>query len=153
MVGDNNKSRCPECGATWGDGLTCEAAFYQMLFWENEEPSRGEVHHLAVLAYHLQHPSLYSPEGLIYGIRLLEDFVGGRVSTEQVRKNNRTKVDSGQRQWKIRAKPGNEANYSHPVAWHITAVDVVKAGADRYVDSVRAWAQSILDDMRSCGNL
>ncbi len=149
----SDPSRCPECGAAWRDGLTCEAAFHQMLFWENEEPSRGAVHHLAVLAYHLQHPSLYSPEGLQYGIQLLVEFVDRGVAPEQVRKNNRASVDSSRREWKIRPKPGEEAHYPHPITWRMTAVDVVKTGADHYVDSVRAWAQSVLNDLRSSGNL
>ena len=50
--------RCPECGAVLHDGETCEAYFHQMLFWEAENPANGEVHHLAVLCYHLQHPHL-----------------------------------------------------------------------------------------------
>ncbi len=58
-------ARCPECETPWTNGHTCQGSFYQMLGWESERPSvLGEVHHLMVLCYHLQHPSLYSPEGL-----------------------------------------------------------------------------------------
>ena len=55
---------CSECGETLADGRTCADDFHQLLFWENERPELGEVHHLLVLCYHLQHPSLYSAEGL-----------------------------------------------------------------------------------------
>jgi Family of unknown function (DUF5946) len=60
-----------------------------MLFWENENPGYGQVHHLMVLSYHLQHPSLYSPEGLSAAIHLLTDFWERGVPTEEVRKRNR----------------------------------------------------------------
>ena len=150
---EDNPNACPECGATWQAGLTCQDCFNQMLYWENEVPRRGAIHHLAVLAYHLQHPSLYSPEGLKYGLQLLEEFVERGTTPGQIRKKNRSAVDSGQREWKIRPRPGDEARYPHPVAWHMTALDVVNAGADRYIDSVREWARSILDDLRSSENI
>src|SRR5512145_2930017 len=65
----------PECNAPWQEGQTCQDHFHQMLFWENEHPPLGEVHHLMVLCYHLQHPSLYAPEGLEYAKGLLVDFI------------------------------------------------------------------------------
>ena len=55
--------KCPECGAAWKAEESCETYFHQMLFWEAEHPAYGaEVHHLLVLCYYLQHPSLYSPD-------------------------------------------------------------------------------------------
>jgi hypothetical protein len=150
---DLTQQTCPECGAIWRTGVTCEDHFHQMLYWENEDPERGVVHHLMVLGYHLQHPSLYSPDGLAYSLGLLVDFVEHGISTEQARKQNRSRVDSSQRNWKIRGKPGSQGSYSHPVRWHMTAQDVVNAGAERYVESVQQWARSILDDLRASGNL
>jgi len=85
---------CSECGAVLQDEKTCQDHFYQMLFWENEYPGYGEVHHLTVLCYHLQHPSLYSPEGLSGGIQLLADFVERGVTPEDSRKRSRAAVDS-----------------------------------------------------------
>ena len=110
------------------------------------------VHHLMVLGYHLQHPNLYSPEGLEYSLRLLVDFVEHGVSTQQVRRRARATVNSGQRKWKIRGKPGSRGSYEHPVRWSMTAFDVMNAGADRYIDSVQQWVRSILADLRSTEN-
>jgi hypothetical protein len=87
-------SFCPECGAPWQVGLTCADCFHQMLYWENENPLLGAVHHLMVLAYHLQHPSLYSPEGLAYSLQLLADFLKHDLTPEQARKQNRFVVSS-----------------------------------------------------------
>jgi hypothetical protein len=46
-----------------------------MLYWEAEYSEYGVVHHLMVFCYHLQHPRLYSPQGLEVGKRLLTDFL------------------------------------------------------------------------------
>jgi hypothetical protein len=112
-----------------------------MLYWENEVPALGEVHHLMVLCYYLQHPTLYSPDGLQNGIELLEDFVERGLSPAEARRQNRSQVDSGSRVWKITARPGQTGNYPHPMDWKMTAVDVVAAGRDAYVESVRRWAR------------
>jgi len=60
-----------------------------MLYWENEVLANGEVHHLLVLCYHLQHPRLYSPAGLGYAIQLLRDFLVGGLSPQEVRRESR----------------------------------------------------------------
>ncbi len=106
---------CPECGATWHDGETCENDFHQMLFWEHEDSSRWEVHHLTVLCYHLQHPSLYSQDGLANGIQLLTAFVRDGISPAEIRRTNSDKVNSLNRDWKITARPDSRAG-SNPSA-------------------------------------
>ncbi len=98
--------RCPECGTPWPDNVTCESLFHQMLFWEAENPALGEVHHLTVLCYHLQHPSLYSPDGLREGRRLLVGFLCDHDTPSQARRTTRANVDSSRRTWKIKGTPG-----------------------------------------------
>lgn len=142
---------CPECGAIWQEGQTCQDYFYQMLAWEHEKPGNWAVHHLTVLCYHLQHPSLYSPEGLRYGIGLLEDFVGRGLLPEQVRKQHRAAVDSSQRAWKITGRPDSYGAYDRPVHWTMTAANVIENGIDNYCDSVRAWARSMHESLKSAG--
>src|SRR5687768_18585806 len=96
---------CPECGAPQVGGKTCQDDFHQMLYWESEDPTLGEVHHLMVLCYHLQHPGLYSPEGLTAAKNLLVSFLEEGLSTEEVRRRNRSRLDSGKRTFKIKATP------------------------------------------------
>lgn len=136
---------CPECGAAWADGRTCADDVHQLLFWENERPELGEVHHLMVLCYHLQHPSLYSAEGLAHARRLLADFVAGGLSPAEVRQRQRAAVDSGQRGWSITGRPGNHGAYERPPLWTMRAQDVVAVGIERYSDSVRRWAADVYD--------
>ena len=144
---------CPECGALWDEGMTCENAFHQMLYWENEDPTKGTVHHLMVLGYHLQHPGLYSPDGLAYSLQLLVDFLEHEVTPQQARNSAPSGVDSSKRTWKIRGKPGAQGAYLHPVRWRMTAQDVVNSGTERYTMQVQAWVRSILADLRASGNL
>ena len=148
-----NQSSCPQCGAQVNNGVTREYNFHQSLYWENENPQRGEVHHLMVLAYHLQHPSFYSPEGLEHGIQLLVDFIEHGISPQLVLKNNQMAVDSTHRKWNIGAKAGRQAAYKDPVHWKMTIQAVVCAGPDQYIESVQDWSRAIFADLRSSGNL
>jgi hypothetical protein len=145
-------TQCLECGAALPEGVTCRDHFDQMLYWEAENSANWAVHHLMVLCYHLQHPSLYSPEMLNGGMGLLADFVERGITTEQVRKRDRDKVDSGKRTWKIKGTPESHGVYKHPITWTMTAADVTGAGEPNYCDSVRAWSQSMLEALRLSGN-
>lgn len=134
---------CPECGAVWPDGRTCADDFHQMLYWENERPELGEVHHLMVLCYQLQHPGLYSAEGLTHALQLLAEFVEGGLSPAEARRRQRAAVDSGGRGWSVTARPGNRGRYEQQPAWTMRAADVVGGGIDAYLTNVRVWAEQV----------
>jgi hypothetical protein len=144
--------KCPECGTAWSEGKTCQDHLHQTLFWEAENPSYGEVHHLMVLCYHLQHPSLYSPEGLNEAKRLLVEFLEHGVTPDEARKRNRAQVDSSKRKWKIKGTATSHNSYDRPMQWTMTAADVIADGANRYCDNVRRWAQSIRQVLKATGN-
>lgn len=117
-----------------------------MLYWEAERPELGVVHHLAVLCYHLQHPSLYSQEGLLHGIKLLDEFING-VTPAESRKLHSTTVDSGHRTFNITARPDNYGEYPQPISWKMTVTDVIEAGINHYIESVEAWVHAIHADL------
>jgi hypothetical protein len=144
---------CPECGAAGRGGKRCEDDFHQMLAWESEDPTLWEVHHLMVLCYHLQHPSLYSPDGLAWAKGMLVEFVEHDVTTEDMRRRNRTRLDSGNRKWKIKGTPDLHGSYAQPVQWTMTASDVTAGTTSDYCDNVRAWARSVLVSLKASGNL
>ena len=135
--------KCPECGARLAAEQTCRDHFHQMLFWENEDPTRWAVHHLMVLCYHLQQPSLYSAKGLATARGLLTDFIERGLSPEEVRKKNSGPVASGARDWTITARPGNQGAYDRPSRWTMMAADVVADGPENYVVNVRTWASEV----------
>jgi hypothetical protein len=135
---------CPQCGAVWQADQTCESYFHQLQFWEFEEPkTRFEVHHLMVLSYHLQHPALYSEEGLHQAILLLREFLEQGTATSEIRKRSHRSVNFRQRSWSIRGSALSRGSYDHEITWPMTVADVVAAGEEAYVEQVRKWAASI----------
>lgn len=149
---DVQQTRCAECQAVWAGGKTCDDDFYQMLFWENEDPENGIVHHLMVLCFHLQHPSRYSQGGLAYALGLLVDFVEKGLPPQQVRRQAREEVNSKNREWKVTSRSSAPGAYRRPVRWSMVAADVVAAGPEHYIETVRLWAQKTLEDLRASGN-
>lgn len=147
-----NPQICPECGADWSDGQTCTDHFHMMLFWEYDY-QLPDVHHLLVLCYHIQHPSLYSPETLRWAIGTLTEFAETDLSPQALRECIQHSVDSGVRKHKIAGTPESHGSYTLPVAWTMTAADVVAAGVEQYYDSVRAWAAAAVAALRASGNI
>ena len=145
-------ARCPACGADWADAPPCTEHFHQMIGWELDH-QLYDVHHLLVLCYYLQHPELYSPDGLAYAQKLLVDFVEGGVSPQAMRQRIGGVVDSGTRAFKITGTPESHGSYAHPVRWTLRAADVTAAGIDHYYASVRQWAAATLQALRELGNL
>ena len=146
--------RCPDCGAAWQGNLTCQDHFHQCLSWESESPDQPRaVHHLLVLCYYLQHPQLYSAQGLEEAKQLLTAFVEQAARPGDVRQQQRATVDSGTRTWKIIGTPTSHGAYAHPIQWPIPIVDVTAGDLDGYLDRVRAWARATLEALKTTGNL
>lgn len=140
------EKRCPACGAA---GDNCETDFHQTLFWENEYPDLTlDVHHLLVLCYHLQHPHLYSVEGLENALGLLKNFVVDGLSPQAVRKLNAPKVDSGKRKFTVTARPDSIGSYPKQPLWTIYLTDVVAGGVEDYRANIKKWAESIYEAIR-----
>jgi hypothetical protein len=144
---------CPECGTVWPEGQTCQDDFHQMLAWEFQTPRLWEVHHLTVLCYYLQHPSLYSPVALAGARQLLVEFVEQGAAPQEVRRRDRDTVDSSKRTWNFKGTTDAHGAYRHPIVWPMTAARVVAGGTEQYCANVRAWAASILAALRASGNL
>lgn len=145
--------RCPHCGGLNAYDTTCEDNFHQMLFWESEFPELWSVHHMMVLCYHLQHSHLYSTDGLVGAMSLLHDFVVMGLSSEDVRARDSMKLDSGNRAWKIKAAADSVGVYEQDITWTMTTSDVVKDGADSYVENVKLWAKSVYECLKYSKNL
>ncbi len=147
-------TRCTACGAAWQDNLTCQDHFHQCLSWESEYPDKTQaVHHLLVLCYYLQHPQLYSPQGLQEAKQLLAAFVEQTARPREVRRQQHASVDSGKRTWKITGTPTSYGAYARPIQWPVTIGDVTAGNLDGYLERVRAWARSTLEAIEASGNL
>ena len=123
-------------------GTTCEADFHSLLGWEHERPEFLAVHHLTVLAYHLQHPHLYSPEGLVYAQRLLADFLVGLTPTA-ARARHGAGLDSGKRSWRVKGTNESHGIYAPRPEWTMAAADVLTAGIDEYLERAEQWARTV----------
>jgi hypothetical protein len=142
---------CPDCGAVLTNGQPCETHFHQMLFWENEDPANWRVHHLTVLCYYLQHPALYSPEGLEHGRHLLKRFIEDGESPEQMRQETKGSAASNNRNWKIKGTADSHGAYNTPIMWQMNAADIVAGGIANYYQNVKRWAATVhkqLNDMK-----
>ena len=121
--------------------MTHHASPGQALAWEFEDPAGvGSVHHLTVLCYYLQHPSLLSPRALTEARSLLDEFVERGTSPREVRLRNRGPLDSGRRAWRLTGPP---ASYERLPSWTMTVAEVVHGGRDGWCDRVRDWARSV----------
>lgn len=122
-----------------------------MLFWEHEVAENGSVHHIMVLSYYLQHPSLYSQTGLQYARQLLRDFVIQRISPTQIRSEHKALLNSRDRKWNVTSRRDPKGSYGCPVHWKMTCRDVVDAGIQQYIASVQTWAGTIVDTLQILG--
>jgi hypothetical protein len=145
-------TKCPACGADWTDGQTCIDHFHLMSAWELDN-QLYDVHHLMVLCYHLQHPGLYSPEGVALAKKLLVEFLEDGIDPQAMRRHIGGVVDSGKRSYRIKGTSGSQGKYANSVRWEMVAADVTRAGIKRYYDSVQRWADSILQVLHESGNL
>src|SRR4051812_49297138 len=113
-----SKSTCFECGAIRTDGLTCQDDFYALLAYESAiDDLTPDIHMLMVLSYYIQHPHLYSPEGLAWAIHQLADAVDHGMPSSEIRRRGRDEVASDKRDWKVTGTPEYHGSYSKPVAW------------------------------------
>ena len=145
---------CNECGGLIVDVDVCRDYLNKMIVWDFEDFSGvGQIHHLTVLCYQLQHPSSYSQRGLEDAKSFLVEFVDKNVSFEEHDKRNREKLSSAVRNWKITGTHEDHGKYKSVVDWKITAGDVVQAGLSEYVENVKKWSRSILNTLRESGNL
>ena len=147
-----DSERCPECGTDWSAGLTCTRHFHQMGAWELDNQLYA-VHHLMVLSYHLQHPSLYSPQTLNDAKQMLAQFLEGGVTPQQMRQRIARAADSSVRAHKITGTPDSHGEYPHAVMWTMTAADVTAGGVENFYANVREWAASILASLRQAGEV
>ncbi len=144
---------CQECRAEWR-GNTCADAFHQALAWDFQDPAgAGIVHHLTVLCYNLQHPGIYSPEGLSHAIGLLVEFVEEGKSPVEIRKSEDGLLQNDRRQWTVTARAGNYGAYRVAPHWTMTVLDAVAGGIEEYPQRVRVWAKTVLQALKKAGNI
>jgi hypothetical protein len=136
--------KCPECGAILENVAECREYLNEMIKWDFEDfTGVGKIHHLTVLSYNLQHPSLYSPKGLENAKDSLKEFLANPESFKDHDEWNRQQLASDVRDWKITGTPESHGEYATKPIWTITAADVVRGGLPNYVENVKKWGRSV----------
>ncbi len=139
-------NKCSLCGARYISNQTCRERFELCLAMEYENPATyGTVHHLTVPCYMLQHNG-YSQQGWLEAWRLVDRFINGNLIPEQARKDfflaqiRKKQIGSITR--------GKKLSGIDRLIWSRTIFDVVLDDLDKYSNSVRLWAASLLIDSR-----
>ncbi len=139
-------SYCPECGAPLENVSSCRDYLDQMIAWDFQDfAGVGQIHHLTVLAYGLQHPSMYSRKGLEDAKASLKAFLTDPAGFAEHDRQNRQRLGSDVRDWKITGTPEDHGEYIPVPAWKMTAAEVVREGLPFYVENVKKWAESVLE--------
>jgi hypothetical protein len=132
---------CPECGAP---EKACEQRYHECLVKEFTQADFGVVHHLTVSAYMLQHSSQLTTAGWRYERNLLRQFLVEGEDPTRLARQNRGKLDSGKRDFKITEKGGQPK--VDPNSWRMTVLDVHLEDAKTYCQEITAWAQAVMED-------
>ncbi len=132
---------CPECGAP---EALCQSRFDEFLVLEFTDPGYGAVHHLTVATYMLQHSSKLTKDGWLHERALLRAFIIENKPPSFIRRQNKDKVDSGKRDFKIKSKTGQPI--IDKTSWTKTILDVRAESAATYCADVTAWAASALEE-------
>jgi hypothetical protein len=138
-------SVCPGSGAAVSSGEPCRGRFDRCLAKEFEDwTGYGEVHHLSVTAYMLQHPGDYSRDGWLEARRRLADYLLAGKPPAEVRRENRGRLDSGRRSWRMTR--GGRVALPAGFSWSKTIADVRLDNPEVYCADVVEWARAVLSD-------
>ncbi len=132
---------CPECCAP--DQL-CQSRFDEFLVLEFTDAGYGAVHHLTVTAFMIQHSSRMTREGWMYERELLREFLIENKPPSYIRKQNKDRVDSTKRTFKIKSRDGKRI--IEKSTWKKTILDVRTENAEVYCEDITSWARSVLED-------
>jgi hypothetical protein len=132
---------CPECGAP--DQL-CQTRFDEFLVLEFTDAGYGAVHHLTVAAFMVQHSSRMTREGWLFERELLREFLVENKPPSYIRKQNKDRVDSGKRTFKIKSRDGKRI--IEKSTWKKTILDVRTENSEVYCEDITSWTSSVLED-------
>ncbi len=147
--------KCPECGAEWPEGQTCQAIFDEFLVWEFQDPEYGAVHFLTVAVFMTQH-GRYTDEAQAWIQGKLRASLDEGQSTEQIRRTAYHETNQAKRTWKVVREASDPP--AKRLAWDMTIVDVAReheqSGYEpaRYREAVMDWARKTLRQLDKNSN-
>ena len=133
--------RCPECGAIWRDGFTCQDVFDHMIVLEFSNPIAGSVHYYTVTCFMMQH-NRYADAAFADMFPQLTALVNGEKTLDEVRVYVHRTAAQDKRTYSIIG-----GSTRKPREWSLTILDAYTTEMDQYVERVMRWARSIVDDL------
>lgn len=132
----------------------CRDYLNEMITWDFEDfAGVGQIHHLTVLSYNLQHPRLYSSCGLENAKASLVDFLKNPTSYTEHGMRDREHLASDVRDWKVTGTTEDHGRYAGEPQWRMRASDVVAGGLANYIENVKKWSRSVLDALIQSGDI
>jgi hypothetical protein len=136
--------KCPQCGAEFPSDEQCRDRFDLCMAMEYENPAAyGAVHHLTVACYMLQH-NAYSREVWLEAREMLAQFIREGMTPAEMRKQKRSRFDSGHRKRRVTA--GEKLEEFGTIVWSRTIADVRLDNPRVYRADVELWVTSVLAD-------
>jgi hypothetical protein len=140
---------CRQCGAVPQRGMDCRGMFEEMIAREFEDPLCGQVHHLTVICFNLQHSLDFTPAALAWSRNALEQVLEQGIPPGELRRRSRQLYDGpGKPKVTRQAQAGEAAPH---VAWTMTIANAVGDGRAGHPQRVQAWAQAVLGDLKKYG--
>ena len=134
---------CSQCGAALEVDETCRERFDALQLEEMASPVYYAVHHLSVPTWMLQHNE-YSRRGWLEVRRLLSEFVRDGLTPQVARRRQQGAFAGSRKGWSITRGP--KLAEVDAIAWTRTVADLRGDSAEHYVEDVRRWAASVLED-------
>jgi hypothetical protein len=136
--------KCRLCGGEFTSVEQCRERFDLCMALEYENPAAyGAVHHISVACYMLQH-NAYSAEVWLEARIMLARFIRDGLTPEQVRRQNRSRLDSRHRRWSV--TKGAKLPEFDSIVWTRTIADVRLDDPETYCKDVILWAERVLSD-------
>jgi hypothetical protein len=142
--------KCAECGADMPGEETCLDRFYTLLGAEYHSPEVSEMHGLAVLIFHLQHPSLTKPWYQAYGYEFMRRIFGegrdGKDWLEVLTGGGMQARQADVARWKARygTKMPTEI-VTQPLPGEMTVADIDPEAPPGHRERVLVWARSVAE--------
>ena len=137
---------CPECGADWSVGYTCQDVFDEFLILEFTDAGYGKVHFLTVACFMVQH-GRYSDDGLRWIRGKLREHLEDGKPVHEIRADASGEADQSKRSWKV-TRQKNEPPLPK-IDWEMTITDIPGTynSAEEYCQRIEQWGRVTLRQM------
>lgn len=137
---------CPDCGALWTAGESCQVAFDEMLALEYSDSGFGQVHLLTVACFMIQHRR-YSDRALLWIRDMLHGYLVDGQPVEALRAAMGQAAGPKRRDWRVE-RSAEDAMLA-PIGWTMTILNVWRGQQDAasYRRLVTEWARVTLGEM------